>query len=287
MKIIEKYGLKKEDWHYYGQWVQPPLGGCFWIRSHGPFWKKLGLPDVDKKILEINGYFFVYQKEWDTIKNFTKDICKKEDKSFIENFKKVSLQIFEEAKEVEIEIEKNEKSKEELFDIFVNYNRKIMAPWYSTCLLSDFTGEIIKEEAIKHNQDFNEILDRIPIKETIMLKQNKDILKIKRKIKEKGLSNEEVRKDDEIWREIQEHIKEYEWIGTHHFWGDPYNVDKFFEDMLYLKEQENVEKDILDSFKFITNLASEFGFIRQYAAEIFDILAYKVKSLLEEIAKEF
>ena len=59
--MIEKYGLKKEEWHFYGQWEQPPLSADFWLRSHGEYWDKLKLPKVDRGILEIGGYYFVFQ----------------------------------------------------------------------------------------------------------------------------------------------------------------------------------------------------------------------------------
>ncbi|MCK4590006.1 MAG: hypothetical protein KAT77_06180 [Nanoarchaeota archaeon] len=284
--MIEKYGLKKEDWHYYGQWEQPALSADFWLRPFGS-WKKLGLPDVKKGIMDINGYFFVYKKDMTIVKNFLRDICERKDEKFLENFKKVCLEILNKYKKIEAEIEKTEKNKEELFNLLVNYGREIMAPWYATVLLSDFMEDIIKDWAIKNNQDLTKAVEMIPIKETIMLKQNKDILKIKKKIEEKGLSKEEIKNDEGIWKEIQEHLKEYEWVGTHHFWGEPYNLNKFFDDMSNLNEKKEVKIEIPDSFKFIAEISSELGFLRQYTAEIFDILVYKAKPLLESIAKDF
>lgn len=56
--------------------------------------------------------------------------------------------------------------------------------------------------------------------------------------------------------------------------------------MKNLEEVNKEQKKVANNFKFLATVASEFGYVRQYSAEIFDIIAFKAKKLLENIAED-
>lgn len=284
--MIKNLNLKKEDWYHVGKWIQPAFSGDFWLRPYGVYWIKLGMPKVIQGVLEINGNFYIHNNERESIRKFLNRICKIKDQKFVDNFRKITTEIFEEYKKVEKDLENPNKSLKELYDIFIEYSSKIMSSWYSSWQLTDFISEIIEEWSSANNKNLKEVIDSIPYKQTILLKHNKDILEIKKEMKKRKLNEKSVKRDKELWDKIQRLIEEYRWIGTHHFWGEPYSIEKFYDDMKNLEEVNKEQKKVANNFKFLATVASEFGYVRQYSAEIFDIIAFKAKKLLENIAED-
>ena len=139
-------------------------------------------------------------------------------------------------------------------------------------VLQDLTFSVTPGEAVK----------RIPRKETIILRQNVEALGIKAELERNGLT-------PELHRKIDAHVAEFEWVGTHHVWGEPFSKEKFFAEIKSLggvsKESEAKTLSLPVEIDFLARAAGEAGFLRQYSAEVFDVVAFKARPLMTQIAK--
>lgn len=283
MNISKKYNLKTDQWFYYGQWEQPLFSA-----SHWSFWydkgiaKKIKIEKLNGGLIMINGHTIVYKKDLEILKSQLENACNKNDKSFFKRLNQVSLKILDKHLELIPSLENYKKfNLIELFNRFIDSNKLVMFPWCLNVFFSDDIGEILISKANEFNVVSSEIVKSIPNKETLMLKQYSEALMIKKMLQSKGLNNEA------LWKKIKNHVKEYEWVGTHHFWGEPLSVKKFLKDFENLKEikQEKTTKILPKELKFLTKAAGDIGFLRQYSAEIFDLVAFKAKGFLKEVAK--
>ena len=173
-------------------------------------------------------------------------------------------------------------SDEDFFHAFIESSKRFIAPWLMAVFVSDFVGEILIEEAEKHGLDSAAIVDNIPPKETIMIREYHDALKIKDNLPKLSIS--ELRKDP-FWTKIEAHVKKYEWIGTHHLWGEPMTTAKFLDNLKHLKKpaHKKIKPTILDP---LLKIAGDIMFIRQSAPEFFDIVAFHARPIMTRLAAE-
>jgi phosphohistidine swiveling domain-containing protein/predicted DNA-binding protein YlxM (UPF0122 family) len=300
MSTLEKYGLNPKDWFCYGQWMQLPLSASFWVHWYDKkLAEKMGIKPLYGGLIMTNGYTIPYKKDLEIMKAQLRAAVENMEASFFEKFEEVTLEILEEHLKLVPLLKECKKADAELFNKFITSAKKVTAPWTLWVILSDDMGDLLIKIAEKHGISPNAIVDYIPKRETPMIKQHKEALEIKQALKEKGLLEPlknsfenalvEIKKDKESWNKIESHLEEYDWVGLHHFWGETLNLDKFLEEIIELKELKTDERkeDLPEELEFAAKVSGDLGFLRQYAAEIFDLVSFKAKPLLENIAKQW
>jgi len=292
MGVIEKYGLNPKEWIHYGQWVQPPFSASFWIHRYDKdIIKKMGINSLNGRFIMVNGYNILFKDDLVILNKHLRRVCNNKDKNFFERFNRISLKILDDHLKLCSVLEDCKEADIELFDRFITSAKRVMVPWYISVILVDFLGEILLEKAEKYNIGSSTIVNSIPEKETLMINQYNEALGIRSLLEKKGLlgaREEKIKQDKELWKKIEDYVKEYGWVGTHHFWGEPLSINKFLKEVVLLKKSsERIEDiDLPDEFRFLIPVAGDLAFIRQYSAEVFDLVAYKARPLLDVIAKK-
>lgn len=299
MSIISKYKLKADEWFHYGQWEQPPLSASFWVYWHNrDIVEKIGIKNLDGRIIMVNGHTIVYKKDLEILRTYLKKACEDNDEFFFKRLNRISLRILKEHLGLVSSLGGCKEISIELFDRFIASSKRVTVLWWINVPFSDYIGEILVDKADGLGISATGVVRSIPSREALMIKQHYGALKIKRILEEKGLleklkdSIESIlvglKKDKALLQRIQNHVKEYEWVGTHHFWGEPLSVEKFLKSLVNLKEtdQKKKIKDLPRELEFLARVAGDIGFLRQYSAEIFDLVAFKARGFLEEIAKK-
>ncbi|MFH1053980.1 MAG: PEP-utilizing enzyme [Candidatus Woesearchaeota archaeon] len=297
MNTLDKYNIKPEEWVYYGRWKQPPISDYYWLFWSNPeYCKDIGIKPVPNGYFLVDGYNVIKKEMLDIINNsFTKAI-ENNDYDFIENIIQKWNAFYPKHLDVAKELKTDNLLKS--FKVFNKSALKVINFWFA-CMISDHMGELLVKKAEELGLSPIKVLESLPEKKTIMIKQARDLLKLKKLFKEKGIyqlleksineGKEALRKDKELFKKVLDFIEEYEWIGTHHFWGDPYNEDKFFEDLLGVEDsvKKHDKINFPEELKIYVKYSVEIGYLRQHAAEIFNILAYKARPLFNKIAEQF
>ena len=300
MNVLDRYGLKKEDLFYYGQWEQPPLSAQFWVHWFDQhIVDEMGFGLERGTIVMLNGHTIPSRYEIETAKRMIKNACTAQDSAFFTRVGLVSEHILHEHLRFAEELEQDNDA-QALFTRFVASSRRVMVPWTISVYISDMLGDVLAERAEALGVDAAKIFDHVPKKQTLMLKQYHEALAIKEMLREKGLLGQlnrtfdaalfKIKQDEALWGHIQRHVRKYAWVGTHHFWGEPLTVEKFMKEIESVKEKirahEIKKEEPLHELAFLTHVGGEMMFLRQYAAEVFDVVAFRARPLLGGIAKE-
>lgn len=297
-KILEKFKINKEKWLNYGQWEQPIISSSFWVHWHDKeVCKKLGIVPLEGGVIMANGNTLVNRDDLAKLKKQFKKACANKNRDFFSNLLIVSQQIFRAHRKLEPILEKQ--FLKQSFEEFLSSSLAIMNPWYLGVIYSDYIGDLLTEAAKKEGVNPIDVFESIGKVNTLMIAQYCDAQKIKRKLRDKiilsGTSTSinkiifETKKNPELWKLIESHLEKNKWSGTHHFWGEPLTEKKLFFDLL---QDDNVssktrKKIFGPDIEFLKEVARDMAYLRQYSAEIFDLIAYRFKPLMKKISRVF
>ncbi len=295
MDLLKKYGLNKEDWFYYGQWEQPPISAAFWVNWYNEkICREMGLPVFNGGLIMINGHTVVNKGDLHVLQAKFREACDAEDTMFFQRINNTSMKVFNKHAALVEKLRKT--SDEKLFHDVLDFCFEAIPPWFVSVVLSDYAGDVLAQKAEEKGLPLSRILSFIPHRETLMLKQHREVVEIKQKLQEKNLlglvqnnvkkSLIEIKKYPELWRKIEKHVEEFEWVGTHHFWGDPLTIEKLLREAAIAKhvQEEPVEGEVPRDLQFLANVSGDTQFLRTYSPEVFDLVVYRAKNMLTKIA---
>jgi phosphohistidine swiveling domain-containing protein len=279
--------IKPGGWTHYGLWPQPVFSAYTWVAWYdADNIKEIGVPLSTADTLVANGHFMGGKTTVEEAKKLLADVVARKDYAFLKHYAEASIRILDEGSAA---VSRFDAVTPESFDAFIRLYFRIMAAWYPACLLSFNFEEYIAHEA-KKGITYADVLMSLPKKETLVMKQFHDALKIKQMVAGKGLLGrpEEIKKDAELLRKIEEHVKTYAWIGIVNFIGEPMSTEKFLQDLSSLSEAPEAHKktyNIPEEELFIPRLGQEIAFLRQYGAEVHSEFQYKCLPFLRKVAK--
>ncbi|MCD4705837.1 hypothetical protein K8R61_02025 [bacterium] len=295
--VFKKYKIDLDDWMNYGQWEQPPMSASFFVNWHDEeICQKLGVKIKSSSIIMLNGYTIIEKKVRGKIHKVTKKALDNNDKDFFKKYRKETQKIFNKQENLCSELEENQFTNLDGFERFTKVSLKLYTTWYFSVVMGEYMGEYIFKKANKYGFPEKEILNNMRIQPTLMINEHNESAKIKDQLKKEGLINLPTNKLIKIlssypmlYLKIKEHIEKYEWVGTHHMWGEPLNLRKYLKDLKdvsFVAHSNNLNK-LPSDLKFAIEAGQESAYIRQYSAEIFNVSAYKARSLFNRIAKSF
>ena len=301
MKMISLKDIETSEWTYYGQWKQPLFSAYTWVEWYDLFMvKQLGISLSSADTILANGHFIVKKSVFREFERHLSKLIEIKDSSFMDNFTSAGMKIFEECQD---DIAKLNEASPESFSKFIAIIKKAMAPWYISCLLS-FCLEPYLSQEISTGITKAQAMALLPTKETLVMKQYREALEIKKIIGKNrllGMIQEspqkatlELKKNTALWRKMEQHVETYTWIGVCNFVGDPLTIKNFLVSLPTLTERapinnnnNNQETSLFsDDQLFIPTLGRDIGFMRQYGAEINSLIEYKAFPFLHKIAKE-
>ena len=221
--------FNQEEWIHLGQWVQSPLSACFWDN-----WTQNN-EKYPFKIDQMDGGFpFLYGHSF----------VRKSDLKVLKKFIKENINNFELLKVMERWVDDVHKSSKDKISIEFNSLYQAMShmkwacndivnPWIFFLTLDSVIEEEIQEICNKKEYNFDEIIQLIkPIKKSFTVLQSEEAMVLHNQMKEEGIASnfsniEKV--NPALAQEIKEHVDKFEFVGAHHFVGEPYTIKRFLE----------------------------------------------------------
>lgn len=290
---MNKHNFNSREFIDYGEWQQPPLSAHFWVSwFKKDICKELDLQRLDGKLIMFNGHTIASVNDIKLVKNKLLGVYKNNDVNFFNNYSKETKKIIKRYLELIPKLEKFDSTTNanNLFKLFVDLTEDIFCVWYLSVILGDDISELLVSESAKHGAQVLNIMDNIPKKETLMMREIADALKIKNFLQEKDIlsSIKKVKGNNVAWRMIQKHIQEYAWVGTHHFWGEPLTAGRLLNDIRRAEKQRASKAKIKfpAKLKFLVKISGEQSYWRQYLAETSDLVAFKARPLLIAISRK-
>jgi phosphohistidine swiveling domain-containing protein len=275
--------FNKEEWAHLGQWVQPTLSGCFWedwTQNNEKF--PFEIPKLPGRVIILDGHSFIKKEDYQVLEQFILD-----NENDFENIK--VLENWVDA----IHLKCKERINRE-FPNLVDYikNMKelmndLVNPWVFFLLLEKPLTERIKEICQENEFNYKEIAGSIlPSRKPFMIKQIEEAQTLYQKIanlkiKELNLKFFEENYPD-LTTEIKEHVKRFEFCGIHHFVGEPYSIEKFFQDFRLVEKDEPEKTTIPQELNWHIQLMSLTAFARTHMAETSGYVQHQIRPKLLE-----
>ena len=242
-----------------GRWVQPPLSASFWLYwANTKSFERFSIPNIDGRMAYFDGNHFQIEKDMKIIEDIAEKEAKNGNKSYFDNFEKISLEILEAHLKTEKECLKlfNDGNLKSASEKFILSMRETIAPWTLGIVLGygveKAMAEIIAKEKINPLVAASYVRVSKP---TYLMKYDRECKKIAKKLEEikllektKGMHAGDAMKLIEkdapaIHSEIKSILNEFDWVGTHHFWAEGLTEHKFFHHLHEISSGRMAEKE--------------------------------------------
>jgi phosphohistidine swiveling domain-containing protein len=279
---LESKKLNQEEWVHLGQWVQPPLSACFWNNwtQHNekyPF----KIDQMDGRLLFLHGHHFVRKSDIEVLRKF----IKKNANNF-EILKALEKWIDDVHNNCKSNITKGFDSLSQAMKVMKEECNNIVNPWIFFLILDSILEEEIQKICNENGYNFDEVVKMIkPVKKSFTVLQSEEATLLHDKIKGKEipLDFEQIKQADEsLAQEISNHVKKFEFVGVHHFVGEPYSVKRFLESKP-AKFVEEAKRDIPIELQWHIKLASIAAWARTHMAETSGLIQNTMKPVNQKL----
>lgn len=281
-------GINKKKYEYWGQWKQPLLSCWFWMKwNKVPSLKELNIHNIRLyPFLYLDGHFWIERVNHPQFLKMAEYILKKGE---AEEYAKIIDKVFEKHKKEYLKIltisSKNpHEYVKHLFDLSVN----MVAIWSFITFFTESLGEITVKNGVVSSD--KELLGRVQniASQTWIEKQNSEIKDIAKTLKSLGLKKialSYLAENNELKSKIQKHVKEFNWIGSHHWRGEGYNIkkclnqiNKAIEDNRKVQTRKKASED-----NSVIKLIAKGAYWRTHCAELTDKVVYESRNILESM----
>jgi phosphohistidine swiveling domain-containing protein len=294
MNIFKSPALKDLDpgaYHFFGLWKQNLFSEGFWVCNwNKEIIGKLGITAEELGILILGeGNFFVKNSELDNIKKQIYQKIDEHDEAFFKNMVAVADREYKAALEYGKTI-KDKKLTPEDFSEFVTVARRVNLLWFLGAeQFSEAAQAKLSDVVVAESFASEKVSDIIPKFNTPLNDQNKEVLEFKKELGNKSLA--EIKNDSALYAKLSDHVGRYAWIETANFVGEPFTIEKLYDQIIHAKDEPVVatknDYQVSPNLAFHALCLSYCGYIRQAGAEYFFMLSEKAQPYLKSIGEKF
>lgn len=285
MKKQGSQKFKQKQWVHWGQWVQPTLSACFWDHwsQHNkkfPF----AIGRLRGKLLVFDGHFFFEKRDKGVLRAFIQESTgKKRILSILEQW--VDDVYFS----CKARISEGETLLESL-EIMKECCKDVVNPWTFFGFLDSVLEEEIKKICAEKGYDFEAITQSIrPLRKSFTVLQSEEAVKLQKKWNNYKIFSHDLEEikalNPSLAAEIKKHIQKFAFVGLHHFVGEPYNLERFFEIKESTSPKEKPLK-ISPELTWYVHLGSIAAWARTHMAETSGMIQLAIKPTLLSTNKE-
>jgi len=282
-------GINKKKYEYWGQWKQPLLSCWFWME-----WNKvLSLKELNiynirlYPFLYLDGHFWIERDNHSQFLKMAEYVLKREE---VEKYIKIVDEVFEKHKKEYLKVltissEDPHKYVKQLFDLSTD----MAAIWSFITFFTESLGEVAVKNSIVSSD--KELLGKVQniTSQTWLEKQNSEIKDFTKTLKSLGLNKitlSYLSKNSKLKNKIQKHVKEFNWIGSHHWRGEGYNIKKCLNQINEAIKKDNTKAEIKNKIfenNLVIKLIAKGAYWRTHCAELTDKVVYRSRKALESI----
>jgi phosphohistidine swiveling domain-containing protein len=287
----ELQNFRPEDYHFFGLWPQKLFSCSFWIACYdADIMRELGIDSEEVGSLELTeGNFCIKKSELENIQRQVYQKIDERDEEFFKNLVTVADRYFQEILTYK-ETVKDKRLDAEDFEDFLVHARKINLIWLLGAeQFSEHVQRRLDEVVARENFPTEEVPLIIPALETPLNQQNREVLVFKKEIG--GMSLEEIQEQNPaLYQRLCEHVSQFGWIEIHNFEGEPFTLERLYEQIQLATDQEVSVKTPTTSLSlelaFLARAMSYCGYLRQVGAEYFSILSLEAQPYFRAIAEK-
>ncbi|MCL4279221.1 MAG: hypothetical protein KJZ60_05970, partial [Ignavibacteriaceae bacterium] len=285
--------INTEDYHFFGLWKCNLFSDWYWSKWLVPeYAKRIGLDLNDSGIFVINGgYFFTKKSVIETIREYAKNIIESKDKEKLALLRKLTNEIYDTSLAVSEKISEAEPNEINVREM-AESGQQIMFPWCFGYILSEVFDEFLIPAADKAGINREDISALIPPFKTPLIEAQDNLRLIKKVLEDKGHWNllledstkaiNEIQKDEQVSKLIQEHSFKYGWTNIMNLVGEDPNIEQVIDQITHIPSQQtHITNSVADEdFEFLIQCASTTAYLRQTGVEYFSIYSRYAQKLL-------
>ncbi len=259
------------DWHHLGKWVEPALAAELWL-EYASYAQQFFKGKLDGRIMFLNGDFFLWQKDVDMIAQESYAAAKNKDEDF---FKRIELKIRQVTKSLKDSVHKIESVVD-----FLQAYKELTGIWMPINPIAIGVERFVQETNPK---DFD-ISKGLTYEKSWTMQQVEEIRSIKKQI---GFVPEDEAAIPEQFRKIVlDHVKKYEWLGSHHFNIKEFTLKELLDRMKTDEEEPESSVEMSGDDEYLVQLLDMLGFLRFRCAETTGYVTFYLKPYLQKMAEK-
>ncbi len=293
--------INPSDYRFIGLWKEDLFPAYFWSSwFNKEKTKELGFDELTTggALVLKRGDFFLHFETQEAMKSLLNRAIKTKDISLFKNLYKTSNKVCKDViKKTDKLAQKSPTAKN--FEQFVELGRDLMYYWAFGALMSGYIDEHIVNFALSENIPAEDIAQYVEISETELMRQQKELYDFYAIFKKRNwltrIENDkqnlvkDIKKDKELFKKINAHIKKYGWIEMLNYIGNILNFDRLLTMIGSVKDKKTQKvrkKKVSEDFQFILDIAAFIGYSRQSGAEYSSIFSYKLNNYLNNTANK-
>ena len=185
---------------------------------------------------------------------------------------------------------------------FIHETDLLFSPWMAVFLMGPMVNRVLSDELKRERLTQTGLIAHFDLpKPTLLIKQDREAAGMQKIFIREGLGD--MLNDDPAYfmqslqkhhphlaKKIKDHLEEYEWVGTHHCWGDPLSIERLMaqiKEALPASKPQGKRRKISKRLSYLIGLVNEFAYWRQFCAECSVVGLYKARGMLSEAARRF
>jgi phosphoenolpyruvate synthase/pyruvate phosphate dikinase len=271
-----------------GLWTSPTIEWEAWMNwLNTTEAKAMGIPHDPHASTVIN-HNYLFRTDGSYI--WIKDACYKQFKEGKYTLAKEILKLGDKFGDECIELSKTIKEAAAFSEFEETYElmKRIRFPWMACFAVSDAAEMILKEYSELHDESLDDISAAVPQWENSVNKDQKTLNHLKKEIEKSklGFSFKTIKLHNEsLAEEIEKYQKETEFIGTHHFWGEPRMMERLMDAITHAVDSHQTKKNEYQELAELFDVIAWATKVRLECAQNSSQLAYAFRPMLDEIAK--
>ncbi len=298
--------INPKDWHYEGQWSEPTLAVDFWMHTleSAPVKKIIGRSYV-ANAMYLDSHYYYWRKTINSIIEKSYYNIQKNNYIFFKNY----LKIISSETDNLLKVKKELSGKNDLnipdINYFFNSVQNLVGVWNTVISTSAGLEKHLAKELEKYKLDLSDLsfLLKYAFEPWINL-QHKEMVALanyfkKRKLpsilNEKSIKKVKFQireKAPRIFKQIENHINKYAWVGTHFFKGSPLTWAKLIREMKEVLK--NFPSDITrppkikipTKIKRVILIGEELAYWRMHLTEVCDYALYYMQPQFKKISRK-
>lgn len=291
--------VNKKDYTYFGRYKSPLI--YHWLLenwANNELGKKYGLPELDGRLLLLDGHLSVYKKDWEIIKQRTRQAVEQFDKKYFKSIFRLMNSEIKKMLQVARKLNQGKDLSVKLFQDYFQAMNHMEYPWFYVLPMNEVLEEIVRKKLSdanlpeQHLQSFFELK-----KPTLLMKQKRETIEIKKQLiknqlleKIQKLSANDALKflkqnSPKIHQKIVNHINNYKWFGMMHMWGTPFSEEKLLEQLKAISTDKKIkpkEPKLSKELEWLRKQTRELSYWRNHVAEICGMASYLAIDKLKE-----
>ncbi|GEM_PF-6662767 len=288
--------LRFSDYKYLAQYRCPLVYYVLcqsWVDAE--MGKRFGFPTLDGRILFLDGHLFLYQSDWDELVRFTRASLERHDETFFRNLfaclEEVKARTLE-ASEALADPDDATRACERFFAAV----HRLEFPWFVLLPVAEACEQIIREELTCLHQPVESLQFFLGVARPTLFMQHRQGMKdLRRQLDALGLREQSLDvlrvSAPDAYRQVQEHVRKFSWVGMMHFWGTPLTEERCLEELRAedRKEEETPTQEMAlgnDTLTWLRAQALELSYWRQHVAEVCSMASLAFRRAMESWGKD-